>query len=76
MSQQTMMSLALDWAKLKKPIFPCSPKKKSPLVGGGFNAATVEESKIREWWQQFPNAMVGMPTGDATDIFVLDVDEH
>lgn len=76
MNRKTMMSLALDWAKLKKPIFPCSPEKKSPLVNGGFNAATVEESKIREWWQQFPNAMVGMPTGDITDIFVLDVDEH
>ncbi len=71
-----MMNLALACAKHKNPVFPCSPEKKSPLVNGGFHVASVEESKIRGWWQQYPNAMIGMPTGDATGIFVLDVDEH
>ena len=71
-----MISVALNWANSKQPIFPCSPKTKRPCIKGGFKSAANDQDQIKKWWTEFPNAMVGMPTGDVTDIFVLDVDEH
>ncbi len=54
-------------------VFPCQPNKK-PYVKGGFKAATTNEEHIRAWWAQFPDAMVGMPTGPASGVWTLDID--
>lgn len=67
---------ALYWAKQGYPVFPCKPENKSPLVRDGFKAATTDPQLIEQWWSQFPNAMIGMPTGAASGITVVDVDVH
>ena len=76
MNRQTMTSVALNWANRKQLIFPCNPNTKRPCVKGGFKSATNDQDQIKKWWKEFPNAMVGIPTGDASGIFVLDIDEH
>ena len=40
---------------------------------GSFKAATTDASQIREWWHKWP-AMIGLPTGPASGIDVLDID--
>jgi archaellum biogenesis ATPase FlaH len=55
------------------PVFPCQQNKR-PYVGNGFHAATQDEKQIRQWWAQWPNALVGVPTGQATGLVVLDYD--
>ncbi|WP_198285075.1 DUF3987 domain-containing protein [Solidesulfovibrio carbinoliphilus] len=47
---------------------------KNPRVAGGFKAATTDESKILFWWQRWPDAAIGCPTGPALGAWVLDVD--
>jgi hypothetical protein len=43
-------------------VFPCSDKK-IPLIKGGFKNASTDPAQIREWWRQWPQALIGMPTG-------------
>ena len=55
------------------PIFPCKPTKE-PLTPHGFKDATTDVRQIRQWWHKWPRAMIGMPTGPASGIDVLDID--
>jgi hypothetical protein len=67
------MAAALDYAANGIPVFPCRPTKE-PLTTNGFKDATTNESQIQEWWNKWPNAMIGMPTGAASGIVVIDID--
>ncbi len=55
------------------PVFPCGANKR-PLVATGFHAATQDEQQIRAWWRQWPEALVGVPTGQGTQLVVVDYD--
>ena len=55
------------------PVFPCRLDKK-PLVPDGFHAATQDEAQIRNWWRQWPDALVAVPTGQKTRLVVIDFD--
>jgi len=44
----------------------------SPLVPHGLNDATLDADILRQWWQRYPLANIGLRTGVAFD--VLDVD--
>lgn len=72
----TTLQVALDYAACGWPVFPCAPSTKQPLTAKGFRDASVEEAKIRAWWSQNPDAMIGVPTGAASGIWVLDIDNH
>ena len=71
-----MLAEALNLAKRGYPVFPCKPdpKSKKPLTPHGFKDATTDEEQIKKWWAKHPNAMIGMPTGRASGIDVLDID--
>ena len=69
-STMTLADAALFYAKQGLPVFPCSGKR--PCVSGGFKSATTDLNQITQWWQQFPQANIGSPTG--ANSFVLDID--
>ena len=73
-AMSTMLEAALRYAEQRLPIFPCSAKDKAPLVARGFHAATTDAATIKSWWTRWPNAMIGMPTGPASGVDVLDLD--
>jgi hypothetical protein len=50
----------------------CRWKGKHPLTLHGFKDATTDPEQIRAWWEQWPQANIGMATGP---VFVLDADE-
>ena len=58
------------------PVFPCVPGGKHPLTGHGFHDATTDTAQIRTWWQRWPQANIGIPTGATSSIEVVDVDVH
>jgi hypothetical protein len=67
---------ALAYAgKLGWPVFPCKPGGKEPLTSRGFLDATTDPEQIRQWWDRFPDANIGIPTGQASGFDVLDIDE-
>lgn len=57
----------------KLPVFPCGPNK-SPRVKRGFHDATQDPEKIRQWWETWPDSLVGVPTGQRTGLVVIDFD--
>ena len=74
--RRRILKRALKLARAGKPVFPCRPDNKAPFVDGGFHSATTDEAQIREWWKKWPDAMIGMPTGPASGVWVLDVDAN
>jgi hypothetical protein len=68
------LEAALGCARMGIPVFPCNPLDKGPLTPNGFKDATTDEAQIRAWWARWPNAMIGVPTGPASGIWVVDTD--
>jgi hypothetical protein len=60
------------------PVFPVAPRDKVPLIrnGRGFRDATTNLRQIETWWRRFPQANIGVPTGAASGLAVVDVDVH
>jgi hypothetical protein len=55
----------------------CSNPGKHPighLALNGFKSAVTDAKVIRNWWRQYPDAGIGIPTGAAAGVIVLDVD--
>ena len=55
------------------PVFPCK-QDKSPLTPHGFKDATTDLDIIEKYWNRHPNALIGVPTGGVSDLFVIDID--
>lgn len=58
------------------PVFPCVPGGKRPLVEHGFHDASTDPAQIATWWRRWPAANIGVPTGRASGLVVVDVDVH
>jgi putative DNA primase/helicase len=69
-----MVDHALEYARRDIPVFPCRRKDKAPLTKHGFKDATCKLAQIRAWWDTWPSAMIGVPTGAASGIDVVDLD--
>lgn len=58
------------------PVFPCAPGGKTPITRHGHLDATTDRRQVRAWWRRSPRANIGIPTGAASDLVVVDVDMH
>jgi Bifunctional DNA primase/polymerase, N-terminal/Primase C terminal 1 (PriCT-1) len=68
---------ALAYAHRGWPCFPvkCVRGAKQPLTAHGFKDATTDEATLIEWFaRRWPAAGIGIPTGRASGIVVLDID--
>lgn len=63
---------AMRCAKKGWPVFPLNGK--IPMIAHGLNAASTDPTQIREWWTRWPDANIGLCTGAAAGIWVLDLD--
>lgn len=70
-----LRSAALRYAARGWPVFPLAPRGKTPLVPDGFKAASSYAEQIDAWWTQWPDANIGIPTGAASGLFVVDLDD-
>ncbi len=70
---QTFVQQALQYARRGWAVFPLVPKTKRPLTGHGLNDATTDPATIRAWWQEWPDANIGINCG-ASGLVVVDVD--
>ena len=69
-----MMQAALAYAAAGVPVFPCKPDSKAPFIQGSFQNASADTATVEDWWNEFPDALIGVPTGHAIGMWVLDVD--
>ena len=83
----TPLEAALEYARQGIPVFPlhgirngrctcgtfCGEAAgKHPLIAGGFRAARTNLPQIRKWWRKWPTANIGIPTGAASGIAVIE----
>lgn len=52
----------------------CHSPGKHPLTPRGVNDATTDHDQISAWWMDYPDANVGVATGRASGLVVVDVD--
>jgi hypothetical protein len=55
------------------PCFPCTTNKR-PATPHGFRDAARDPTALRALWRRYPGALVGVVTGEASGIDVLDLD--
>ena len=73
-SAPNMMRAATWYATRGFPVLPCKPRGKEPLTLHGFKDAATDKEQIAAWWRQWPDANIGIPTGAASGLLVLDID--
>lgn len=74
MERNRHLEAALEYAKLRWPVFPLRPRDKRPLSLHGFHDATLDIDQINRWWTEVPDAGIGIATGRVSGVIVLDVD--
>lgn len=55
-------------------IFPCRPGDKIPATAHGCRDATNELGQVDAWWQADPTRNIGLATGAASGVYVIDMD--
>jgi hypothetical protein len=77
------LTTALDLVAQGFPVFParlCSNAClkcnvcKSPATPHGFKDASSDPEQVQRLWKETPGDLIGMPTGEVSDIDVLDID--
>jgi hypothetical protein len=53
----------------------CGSPAKHPRTERGLEDATTDRDQIAEWWSRWPEANIGLRTGQGSNLAVLDVDD-
>lgn len=72
-----LLAAALEFAASGWPVLPCDPDAKRPdgqLAPNGVHGSTCDPARIRAWWRAKPSNAIGIATGSAAGIFVVDID--
>jgi Bifunctional DNA primase/polymerase, N-terminal len=72
---------ALALAAKDIPVFPCKnlPRHeddKKPHTAHGFKDATTDVGIVEAWWKQWPDALIGTPTGHRFVVLDIDLAKH
>ena len=71
----TLLESALELWRSGFSVIPIQPGGKRPLVPWTeYQSRRPTEEEIRRWWQQYPNANIGIVTGKVSGIVVIDLD--
>ncbi|MGB1076679.1 MAG: bifunctional DNA primase/polymerase [Bdellovibrionales bacterium] len=68
------MKHALKYIEEGFYVFPLKPKSKVPLTMNGFKDASNDPEQINRWWTEWPNANLGIATGEISNLWVVDID--
>jgi hypothetical protein len=68
-----VVAQALVLAAHGYPVFPVAAAKR-PTCPQGFKDASLEPREIRRLWRDHSAQLIGVPTGEPTGLFVLDID--
>lgn len=84
-----LLENALEYAERGWKVFPlhtargavcscgtlqCGSAAKHPRIKEWQKSCSFDPREIKEWWQKWPDANVGLATGSASGFFVLDID--
>ena len=75
MDTNKCLKAALQYATLYGwAVFPVSCKTKKPLTPHGCKDAKKDPGAIKAWWKRWPDASIGIATGPASNLVVIDED--
>jgi hypothetical protein len=71
-----MLNAALFHAARGWSVIPLRPRDKRPALSSwaDYQSRRATEEEIREWWDRWPNANIGLVTGAVSGLIVLDLD--
>lgn len=72
--QSQMLRAALGFLEMQAPVFPVWERDKKPKTSNGHKNASLSLEQVRQWWTQWPEANIGIPTGALSGVWVLDID--
>jgi hypothetical protein len=67
----SFLRYALAYGRLGFRVFPLKPGTEEPLIPDWQEKATWDEVQILEWWTEWPNANIGIATGQAKDVYFI-----
>jgi hypothetical protein len=75
--KSTILKTALEYAeKYGYSVIPVKRDNKKPYIPWiEFQERQPTADEIREWWQKWPSANIGIITGQISGICVVDIDE-
>ena len=73
-SQAPLLGSAHAYARQGWAVLPLVPRDKTPLTQHGVKDASTNEAQIREWWETWLEANIGVACGEPSGIVVLAVD--
>ena len=68
---------AIAYARRGLYVFPLRPGGKEPLAAAaphGVKDASCDPDEVAAWWEIYPDANIGLATGQKSGVLVLDVD--
>lgn len=72
---RTPLDCVLAYASRGWQVFPLAPRDKVPMKDThGFKDATANAVTIRKWWTRWPDANIGIRTGEVSNLVVIDID--
>ena len=75
LSQENLKNHALKYQKIGWFVLPIHPQEKKPLIKWKHrNQSKPSEMDIKRWWEKYPNARIGIATGEHSGIDVVDID--
>ena len=72
-SVSAKLKAAIEYAAQGFRVIPCNDQKK-PRVAGWRKGSNADPAQIKRWWDMWPSANVGIVTGEASGLLVLDID--
>jgi hypothetical protein len=73
-TQLSLKEAAIGYARMGWRVHPLVNKGKKPLLKGWQKQATTSEETISKWWLRWPNANIGITTGEKSGVFAVDID--
>ena len=75
MEYPSMYHAAVEYIKMGLAVFPLEKHGKKPITKNGCKDATLDAAQVKAWWQDNPEANIGIATGRRSGgIFVIDLD--
>lgn len=74
MDSNNFQQHAINYAMAGYKVLPLKARSKIPYLPGGVNLATNDVELIKHWWENAPEANIGLATGQKTPFWVLDID--
>lgn len=76
-SENIVVNAALDYAEKRGySVIPINSEKKPFIQWTEFQCRKASAEEIKIWWNKWPNALIGIVTGEISGLFVVDCDSQ